>query len=77
MGPILSRQETGDKQIFKMFFRESNFFFSFSDMSSSGIWSTLGALNTRRLSLSWVAQPFSENRGTTIFVTWLVAKETW
>ena len=74
MGPTLSRRETGDKQIFKMFSRVK---FCFSDMSSSGIWSTLEALNTRRLSPSWVAQPSSESRGTTIFVTLLVARETW
>ena len=51
--------------------------FSFSDTSSSGIWNTLEARNTKRLSLSWDDQPSSENRGTTTFVMWLAAKETW
>ena len=51
--------------------------FSFSDTSSSGIWNTLAARNTKRLSLSWDDQLSSENRGTTTFVMWLAAKETW
>ena len=46
-------------------------------MSSFGIWNTLEARNTKRLSPSWDALPFSESRGTTTFVMWPAAKETW
>ena len=76
MGPTLSQQETGDEQNFQNFSRLINEF-SFSGMSSSGIWNTLEAQNTKRLSPSWDALPFSESRGTTTFVMWLAAKETW
>lgn len=62
---------------FSELFKTHQWKFSFSDMSSSGIWNTLGVRNTRRLSLSWDDQPFSESRGTTTFVMWPAAKETW